>query len=43
MRVYMCDACGEMIQDPHKSEMKEFIEAAEFTEHGVFPRNSTKK
>lgn len=29
MRVYMCDACGEMIQDPHKSEMKEFFEAAE--------------
>ena len=36
MKVYRCDACGCMVEDPHDVEMKEFTFTEEIDEYGLW-------
>ena len=37
MKVYKCDACGRMIENPHEAEMREYTYHTEVDEYGVWP------
>ena len=39
-KVYKCDSCEKMIEDPYAVKMKEFYIAAECDMCGVFPVNA---
>lgn len=43
MKVYVCDACGETIKEPHVVKMKEFCFDSDNDEHGVFPIHAVHK
>ena len=40
MKVYKCDCCGTMMENPYRANMKQFRIVAGFDLSGVFPENS---
>lgn len=43
MKVYKCDACGTIMDDPYKVDMTRFHIVTAIDECGVFPENSKMK
>lgn len=43
MKVYKCDSCEAIIENPHEVRMKEFYVGCCIEYDCVFPTNSTKK
>lgn len=42
-KVYKCDGCEVMIENPHNVKMKEFYVGTEYDSGMAFPINSTRK
>ena len=42
-RVYKCDSCEEMIENPYKEKMREFFVGCSFEIFGVVPKNEKRK
>lgn len=40
MKVYKCDSCGKMIENPYKIKMKEFFVGVDFDITGMFPKKT---
>ena len=43
MKTYQCDSCKRVIENPYKTEMKEFLYVCDYTVYGVFPKKSKRK
>lgn len=43
MRVYQCNSCGRIIENPYKEKMKEFYVDADFDCGMYFPIEHTRK
>lgn len=43
MKVYKCDSCGKIIENPYTEEMKEFYVGSISENMGIFPINSKRK
>ena len=43
MKIYQCDSCKKVIENPYEAEMKEFYVGCEFDSMGIMPVNSKKK
>ena len=43
MKVYECDCCKKVIQNPYELKMKEFYVGCSFEPWGVFPSNDKRK
>lgn len=43
MKVYQCDCCEEVIENPYEQEMKEFYVGMDIEYSGVFPINRKRK
>lgn len=37
-KVYKCDCCGEMIEDPYDANVREFCHVAGVDENGIYPQ-----
>ena len=42
-KVYVCDACGIVVERPHDVKMKEFYIGCAFEGGGIFPSFDTRK
>lgn len=40
MKVYKCDSCGKVIENPFKIKMKEFFVGVDFDLTGIFPKKT---
>lgn len=43
LKVYECDSCKKIIQNPYEVNMKEFYVGCSFEIWGVFPSNDKRK
>ena len=43
LKVYECDSCKKIIQDPYEVKMKEFYVGCSFETWGVLPSNDKRK
>ena len=43
MKVYQCDSCKQVTDEPRTLDMKEFVWKCSYTEHGVMPEKGKQK
>lgn len=43
MRIYKCDSCEKMIENPYEEKMREFFVGCSFEIFGVAPKNEKRK
>ena len=43
MKVYQCDSCGKVTDDPHETGIIQFYKGIDFSEGMVLPNNTKRK